>query len=167
MDKTVTDKTGAPLASGEQAAGSRTSNPLAVPRAGTGEQGGSREWTGHPVDIRLTIPLPFRSFYITIVAGPERRSKVRRVSERKKHPLLTVGNLLVYMVIGGVCGLAVLGTIQLLLAHALISGSLWATALSGLLFVAGISVCFWLVVWQPITAARRAKRASGAAESAR
>ena len=138
-----------------------------VPNAGSRQDRTSQEWSGHPVNIRLTIPLPFRSFYVTIVAGPERRSQERRASERKKHPLITAGNVLVYMMIGGVCGLAVLGIIQLLLAHALISGSLWATALSGLLFLAGISVCIWLVVWQPVTAARKAKRASGAAQSAR
>ncbi len=133
-----------------------------VPNAGSRQDRTSQEWSGHPVNIRLTIPLPFRSFYVTIVAGPERRSQERRASERKKHPLITAGNVLVYMMIGGVCGLAALGIIHLLLAHALISGSLWAAVLSGVLYLAGFAVCVWLLV----IAGRRANRASDAAGSA-
>ena len=133
-----------------------------MPNAGRRQDGASREWSGHPVNIRLTIPLPFRSFYITIVAGPERRSKERRVSERKKHPLITAGNVLVYMMIGGVCGLAVLGIIHLVLAHALLSGSLWAAVLFGLLYVTGFAFCIWVLARQT----RRAKPTSGAVEPA-
>ncbi len=48
----------------------------------------------HPVDIRLTIPLPFLRSYVTIVAGAERRSPERRRAERRRHPIRTIGNLL-------------------------------------------------------------------------
>ena len=51
-------------------------------------------WTGnHPVNIRLSIPLPFRRFYITIVAGPERRDRERLEAERFRHPLCKLGNI--------------------------------------------------------------------------
>lgn len=57
-------------------------------------------WGSHPVDIRVTIPLLFRSYYVTVVIGPERRSEERRAIERRKHPLLTLGNATVYLVSG-------------------------------------------------------------------
>lgn len=51
-------------------------------------------WAGdHPVNIRLSIPLPFRRFYITVVAGPERRGRERLEAERDRHPLCKLGNI--------------------------------------------------------------------------
>ena len=51
-------------------------------------------WTGaHPVDIRLSIPLPFRRFYITVVAGTERRDRERLEAERVRRPLCKLGNI--------------------------------------------------------------------------
>lgn len=47
----------------------------------------------HPVNIRLSIPLVFRRFYITIVAGTERRDRERRETERSKHQLCKLGNI--------------------------------------------------------------------------
>lgn len=35
----------------------------------------------HKVDIRLSIPTPFKRFYLVFLAGPERRSKARRVDD--------------------------------------------------------------------------------------
>lgn len=35
----------------------------------------------HKLDIRLSIPTPFKRFYLVFLAGPERRSKARRVSD--------------------------------------------------------------------------------------
>lgn len=78
--------------------------------------------SSHPVNIRLTIPLPFRKYYITIVAGSERRSRERRTSERKKHPLLVFGNILVFFVTGSVIGIAALALIQWLAAYTFDSG---------------------------------------------
>ncbi len=54
---------------------------------------GDRPWRTHPVDIRLSIPLPFGPFYITLVAGRERRSPVRRAVERRERPLARAGNV--------------------------------------------------------------------------
>lgn len=35
----------------------------------------------HKLDIRLSIPTPFKRFYLVFLAGPERRSKERRVRD--------------------------------------------------------------------------------------
>ena len=51
----------------------------------------------YPVNIRLTIPFLPRSFFITIVAGPERRTPERRREERRRHPLATTGNLATFV----------------------------------------------------------------------
>lgn len=53
-----------------------------------------RPWRKHPVDIRLTIPTPFGGFFMTLVAGRERRSDVRRQIERRERPLTRLGNVL-------------------------------------------------------------------------
>jgi hypothetical protein len=73
------------------------------------EDGRDAAWEQHPVDIRLSLPLIFARYYITIVAGKERRSAARRASERRKHPLNTSGNNLVMAVVGCVLGLAIYG----------------------------------------------------------
>ena len=46
-----------------------------------------------PVNIRLTIPLPGRRFYVTIFSGQEKRSPNRRRHERTRHPVRTVANI--------------------------------------------------------------------------
>jgi len=48
----------------------------------------------HPVDLRVTLPVPGRPVFLSILAGPERRSKDRRSIERRRHPLRTIGNIL-------------------------------------------------------------------------
>lgn len=52
------------------------------------------KWGNHPINIRLSVPLPFRRFYFVMIAGPERRSAERRKEERKRHPLWKIGNFL-------------------------------------------------------------------------
>ncbi|MSP51244.1 MAG: hypothetical protein EXQ91_02445 [Alphaproteobacteria bacterium] len=44
-------------------------------------------WREHAVDMRLTLPVPFRPFYLTLVGDPEKRSPERRGNERSRHPL--------------------------------------------------------------------------------
>lgn len=51
----------------------------------------------HPVDLRLTLRLPGRSVFLSLVAGREKRSEDRRAVERKQHPLHTLGNI-VFMI---------------------------------------------------------------------
>ena len=53
---------------------------------------GDRVWIAHPVDIRVSLPLPFGRYYLTLVAGPERRTAPRRDEERDRHPIGTIGN---------------------------------------------------------------------------
>ncbi|MDA0784736.1 MAG: hypothetical protein O3B37_00455 [Proteobacteria bacterium] len=48
----------------------------------------------HPVDLRVTVPVPGRPFFFSVLAGPERRSKGRRAMERQRHPLHTIGNII-------------------------------------------------------------------------
>ena len=48
----------------------------------------------HAVNIRLSIPLVFTRFFVTIVAGNERREPDRRAEEKSSHPLRTFGNFL-------------------------------------------------------------------------
>jgi hypothetical protein len=75
--------------------------PPAAPQTGAPSAGASQhQWGSHPVNIRFTIPLLFRSYYITVLVGPERRSKGRRAIERQKHPLFTLGNVIVYLLAG-------------------------------------------------------------------
>jgi hypothetical protein len=52
-----------------------------------------RPWSSHPVDIRVSLPLPFTRVYLTLVAGTERRNAARRAVERLRHPLIRFGNL--------------------------------------------------------------------------
>ena len=82
---------------------------------------GGEPWgNDHPVNIRLSIPLPLGRYYVTIVAGKERRSDERLGSERKKHPLMKLGNLIVMAACGTICGLAALSMFQLATAYVLL-----------------------------------------------
>lgn len=66
-------------------------------------------WAGrHPVDLRISIPLGFGRYYLTVVVGRERRDTSRRKDERRKHPLSTVGNLTFLFFLGTVGGMALL-----------------------------------------------------------
>ncbi len=66
----------------------------------------------HPVNLRLSIPLLFKSYYVTIVVGGERRCPDRLTAERRKHPVVTRGNLFFFALVGTVIGLAGLALIQ-------------------------------------------------------
>jgi hypothetical protein len=73
-----------------------------------------KRWSNtHPVNLRLSIPLLFGRYYLTIVAGRERRSATRRARDRRLHPMLTAGNAIFMFAIGSVCGLALLAAIEL------------------------------------------------------
>jgi hypothetical protein len=77
-----------------------------------------RPWDEHPVDIRVSIPLPFARYYLALVAGPERRPVERRKAERRARGLITAGNVMFVMtiVVGfyGVLGLAALLLTQII-----------------------------------------------------
>lgn len=46
----------------------------------------------HPVDMRMTVPLPGRPMILSLRAGRERLSPERRAIEGKRYPLHTIGN---------------------------------------------------------------------------
>lgn len=48
----------------------------------------------YPVNLRLTVPFYPHSFFITFVAGKERRGAERLRQERARHPIHTWGNLI-------------------------------------------------------------------------
>jgi hypothetical protein len=74
---------------------------------------GERAWPGsHPINVRLSIPLFVNRYYLTIVAGRERRSPERLVAERRKHPLKTLGNVVFAFIVGTIIGLALLTMFQ-------------------------------------------------------
>ena len=50
-------------------------------------------WDQHPVDLRLSLPLPFGRFFVALVAGRERRAAARRAVEGTHHPVMTPANL--------------------------------------------------------------------------
>jgi hypothetical protein len=54
------------------------------------------EWKLHPVNVRLSIPVIKRRFYLTVVGGEEARSAERRNRERHRYPLRTVANVLFF-----------------------------------------------------------------------
>ncbi len=62
----------------------------------------------HPVNIRLSIPVFFARYYVTIVAGKECRSRERLASEYRKRSLLKVGNVIVIVAVQIVCCIALL-----------------------------------------------------------
>jgi hypothetical protein len=77
-----------------------------------------REWSSdHPLNIRVSIPLGVGRYYITLVAGKERRARARIALDRHQHPLDTPGNVLflAFVTIIATVGSATL--FYLLLAH--------------------------------------------------
>ncbi len=50
-----------------------------------------------PVNIRASLPMMGRNFFVTIVAGEEMRSAARRAHERTRYPLRTVANIFFFI----------------------------------------------------------------------
>ncbi len=55
----------------------------------------SGDWKNgfHRVNIRFTLPLLPKRWYVTVLGGPERRTVERRRIERARNPLRTAGNM--------------------------------------------------------------------------
>jgi hypothetical protein len=75
-------------ATAASASAARGGAPLDAPR---------RPWSGHRIDLRASIPLPRGSWYVTIVAGPERRNVERLRTEGQ---LNWLRRMLAYGIIG-------------------------------------------------------------------
>jgi hypothetical protein len=88
--------------SGQAAAEIREAGPAEAPRA----RPRSKSWSGrHPINIRVTIPLfGFGTYYLTLLAGKERRGGERLKQEREKHPLLTHANMIFLFIVGFMVG---------------------------------------------------------------
>ena len=77
-------------------------------------------WEGdHPINIRICIPLLSKRYYVTLIAGEERRSPDRLAAERARHPLLTRGNIILFAALGTVLGLAGFALIQFAMVYLL------------------------------------------------
>jgi hypothetical protein len=48
----------------------------------------------HAIDVRFSIPLFGRHYYLVILGGTELRNPERRARDRQRYPLLTLGNVL-------------------------------------------------------------------------
>lgn len=61
---------------------------------------GTDGWGAHPIDLRLTLPWFGGPIFLAVVGGPERRSPQRRRRERQKRPLISLGNVALFMGVG-------------------------------------------------------------------
>ena len=59
-----------------------------------------------PIDIRFSVPFLPHPFFVTLIAGPERRGSQRLIQERERHPLNSWGNLATFVVFSTLCGTA-------------------------------------------------------------
>ena len=75
-------------------------------------------WRKHALDLRFTMPVPGRKLYFTMVGGRELRSPERRVDDREKQSLVTVGN--VFFAFGLTTLFALLGILGVALQSAII-----------------------------------------------
>ncbi len=59
-------------------------------------------WDLPPVNIRMHLPFFKRRYYVTLVAGEEKRSFERRAHERHRYPVRTIANVFFFI---GICTL--------------------------------------------------------------
>ncbi|MGI9434121.1 MAG: hypothetical protein ACR2Q4_04710 [Geminicoccaceae bacterium] len=88
--------------------------------AGTAEKHiyAGQEWTAdHPLNVRISIPLFFGQYYVTVVAGKERRTRARLACDRRQHPLETPRNFAFIFLIGAVATSGSLAFAYLILAQ--------------------------------------------------
>jgi hypothetical protein len=68
------------------------------------------EWKFHPINIRISIPLIGRRYYLTLVGGEDGRSAARRQHDRHRYPLRTAANLLFITALGVGLGMLALAS---------------------------------------------------------
>lgn len=54
-------------------------------------------WKRPPVNIRFTVPIIHKQFYVTVVSGEEKRSTERRRRDRHSYPLRTAANVFFFV----------------------------------------------------------------------
>jgi hypothetical protein len=85
-----------------------TENVRTEPQTGGGgDDASGGDWGHHPINIRSSIRTLLSRYYVTVLAGPERRSKSRRQEERGQHPIVARNNLMLFAsllaVFAGIC----------------------------------------------------------------
>ncbi len=53
-----------------------------------------------PINVRFSLPVLGRRYFLTLVAGPERRGAARRADDRRSHPLGTTTNFTFFACLG-------------------------------------------------------------------
>ena len=96
---------GAPGATGPSAA---------VDEVKTKRAFGARYRGAHMVDLRVSLPIPFRRMYMVLLIGGEKRSRNRRSYDRRSQPLVTAGNIVFGLFFFGMLLLALLGILYTL-----------------------------------------------------
>ncbi len=71
-------------------------------------------WHAHPLDIRVSVPVLWKRFYLVLLAGPERRSAERRKYDRAKRQLRVVADTVVFALFLLLLIPAVVGTVNLI-----------------------------------------------------
>lgn len=56
-------------------------------------------WRYHPIDIRISLPLPGSRLFLAIVSGIERRSGSRRRRDLRVRPLFTAANIIFLVIV--------------------------------------------------------------------
>lgn len=125
MDQAVENTAGqfgeARSARGEET--SWTSEPAAAPVLdGDGKPAkrvyAGREWTSdHSLNIRMSIPIGIGRYYITLVAGKERRARARLALDRRQNPLDTPTNVIFIATITTIATAGSITLLYLVLAH--------------------------------------------------
>ena len=67
-----------------------------------------------PIDIRMTVPIVGRRFFITLLAGPERRSAERLSQDRAKHAFWTFANVCTFLLLLLLATPTVIGLLHIL-----------------------------------------------------
>lgn len=76
-------------------------------RAALWELSHAPSWQRYPVNIRLSLPFLAHRFFVTILAGADRRSGDRATVERHMNPFLSAPNLLFLAAMGTLLAAAV------------------------------------------------------------
>jgi hypothetical protein len=75
---------------------------------------GARSWGSHPVDIRMSSPIPLLRFYLVLLAGRERRSRERLRSQKNMYPLWTPANIIAIAIFGAMVATSAIALFSLL-----------------------------------------------------
>jgi len=79
-----------------------------------------KQWSkDHPLNVRVSIPLGFGRFYLTVIAGRERRKRARLALDRRQNPLDTPANAVFFAFIAVIATAGCAALFSILLAQGL------------------------------------------------